>query len=114
MTPPARLRRLRHRVLPGGLHVATARSPRARFLGLAWLDPIPEDWALHLPRCRSVHTFGMRFPLDLIWLDARGAVVRVDESVPPRRFRTCLRARAVIETRGGCSGGFLAAIAPSR
>ena len=69
---------------------------------------MPSDVGLELAPCRSVHTFGMRFALDLIWLDAAGRVVRVDEAVPPRRFRTCLRARSVIETRGGCSAAFLA------
>ena len=110
MTPPARLRRLSHRVLRGDLHVATARTPRARFLGLAWLDPIPEDWALELPRCRSVHTFWMRFPLDLVWLDADGGVVRVDEDVPPRRSRACRDARSVLETRSGQATRFVRAL----
>ena len=40
--------------------------------GLAKLDELPETLALHIPRCRSVHTFTMRFPLDLIWLDKAG------------------------------------------
>jgi uncharacterized membrane protein (UPF0127 family) len=51
----------------------------------------------------------MRFPLDLIWLDADGAVVRVDRDVPPRRHRGCARARAVIETRAGCADSFITA-----
>jgi uncharacterized protein len=55
--------------------------------------------ALLLPRCRSVHTFGMRFPLDLVWLDARGEVVRVDRGVRPWRMRSCRRARSVLELR---------------
>jgi len=33
---------------------------------------------LLIPRCRSVHTFGMRFALDLFWLDEWGRVLRVD------------------------------------
>jgi uncharacterized membrane protein (UPF0127 family) len=53
--------------------------------GLAQLDAMPERLALHIPRCRSVHTFTMRFPLDLIWLGKDGSVVRVDRAVPPRR-----------------------------
>jgi uncharacterized membrane protein (UPF0127 family) len=51
----------------------------------------------------------MRFGLDLIWLDKAGRVVRVDADVPPRRLRNCLRARSVIETRGGAADRFLAA-----
>jgi len=110
MTAPSRLARLPTRTLPGGLHVATAATPRARFLGLAWLDPIPVDWALLLPRCRSVHTFWMRFDLDLVWLDAGGRVVRIDADVPRRRNRSCRRAAAVVETRSGHGADFALAL----
>ena len=49
----------------------------------------------------------MRFPLDLIWLDKRGHVVRIDRNVPPRRFKSCLRARSVIEARAGTADAFV-------
>jgi uncharacterized protein len=45
----------------------------------------------------------MRFALDLHWLDAAGAVVRVDRAVRPGRVRACRRARAVIEVPAGRS-----------
>ena len=73
-----------------------ARTFRDRLVGLAWRREPPSEGLL-LPGTRSVHTFGMRFAIDLHWLDAAGAVVRVDRAVPPRRLRTCLRARAVLE-----------------
>jgi uncharacterized membrane protein (UPF0127 family) len=73
-----------------------ARTFRDRLVGLAWRREPPAEGLL-LPRTRSVHTFGMRFALDLHWLDAAGGVVRVDRAVPPRRLRTCLRARGVLE-----------------
>jgi uncharacterized membrane protein (UPF0127 family) len=104
-----RLERLPSRALPGGLTIAEAHTRAARMKGLARLDDMPETTALHIPKCRSVHTFTMRFPLDLIWLDKRGTVVRVDPSVPPRRMKSCLKARSVIEARGGSAGAFLAA-----
>ena len=77
--------------------------------GLARLDSMPDWIALHIPRCRSVHTFTMRFPLDLIWLDKAGGVVRVDRSVPPRRLRSCWRARSVVEANAGTADAFVAA-----
>jgi len=92
---PRRLRRL-PRARLAGYDVRVARSPLARLLGLAGLRAAPGA-ALLLPRTRSVHTFGMRFALDLIWLDPDGAVVRIDRAVPPRRVRACRAARAVIE-----------------
>ena len=95
--------------LAGGLRVHDARGLRARGRGLGGLDALPADRALRIPRCRTVHTFTMRFALDLIWLGPDGAVVRVDRAVPPRRHRGCARARAVVETRAGCADRFLAA-----
>jgi uncharacterized membrane protein (UPF0127 family) len=65
-----------------------------RLRGLAFAPP---GDPLLIPRCRSVHTFGMRFPLDLYWLDADGRVIRVDLDVPPRRVRVCRAARGVWE-----------------
>jgi uncharacterized membrane protein (UPF0127 family) len=107
--PCPRLDGLPGRDLPGGLRVAEARTRAARMKGLARLDDMPAATALHIPRCRSVHTFTMRFALDLIWLDKAGRVVRIDPQVPPRRMKTCLRARSVVEARGGTADTFLAA-----
>ena len=77
--------------------------------GLAKLDALPAELALHIPRCRSVHTFTMRFPLDLIWLDRDGRAVRVDRAVAPRRMKSCLRARSVVEAGAGRADAFLEA-----
>jgi uncharacterized membrane protein (UPF0127 family) len=97
------------RTLPGGLWIAEASTRTARAKGLARLDALPPALALHIPRCRSVHTFAMRFALDLIWLDGHGRVVRVDHAVPPRRLRSCLRARSVVEAAAGTGEAFVAA-----
>ena len=56
---------------------------------------------LLIPRCRSVHTFGMRFALDLLWLDEWGQVLRVDRGVGPGRIRSCQAAAAVLEVPHG-------------
>jgi uncharacterized membrane protein (UPF0127 family) len=101
MSLPRRLRRLpRARLSPSLLascDVRCARDPLARLLGLAWLRTLPPATGLLLPRTRSVHTFGMRFALDLVWLDREGRVVRVDRGVGPWRVRGCGGARAVVE-----------------
>ena len=104
-----RLDALPGRELPGGLRVAEAHSRAARMKGLARLDEMPATAALHIPRCRSVHTFTMRFPLDLIWLGRDGEPVRVDRAVPPNRMKLCLRARSVVEANAGAADDFIAA-----
>jgi uncharacterized membrane protein (UPF0127 family) len=107
--PCPRLDALPGRELEGGLRVAEARSRAARLRGLAGLERLPRTGGLHIPGCRSVHTFTMRFPLDLIWLDRDGRPVRVDRDVPPRRMKACRRARSVVEVNAGSADAFLAA-----
>ncbi len=89
----------------------TAATPRSRLLGLVGLAALEPGQALLLPRCRSVHTFGMRFALDLIWLDAKGRVLRTDAAVAPRRLRSCRRAHGVVEAPAGSGERLAAALA---
>jgi uncharacterized membrane protein (UPF0127 family) len=114
MTPDGRLSGLERRPLPAGLTLLVAGDRRSRRRGLARLDALPAGHALLLERCRSVHTHGMRFALDLLWLDGSGALVRLDPAVAPRRVRTCLQARAVIEAAAGDGERFAAALAAQR
>ena len=53
------------------------------------------------PRCRSVHTFGMSFPIDVIFLDRHGWPIDIRRGVGLGRVVICRRAAAVIETRAG-------------
>jgi uncharacterized membrane protein (UPF0127 family) len=80
-----------------GREVRVARGPRARFQGLACLECEEAGEGLLIPRCSSVHTFGMRFALDLYFLGGAGEVVALRLGVPRRRLLFCGRARAVLE-----------------
>jgi uncharacterized protein len=95
--PPARrLRSLpRRRVL--GSEVPVAVGFRARLFGLAGLRRRDAGPGLLIPRCASVHTFGMRFELDLVFLDRHGGVLAVRRRVVPGRVVSCRGARAVLE-----------------
>jgi uncharacterized membrane protein (UPF0127 family) len=110
MTAGDRLVQLERRALPDGLTLLVAGDRRSRRRGLAHLDALPAEHALLFERCRSVHTIGMRFALDLLWLDGDGALVRLDRDVGARRLRTCLRARSVVEARAGEGERFAAAL----
>ncbi len=80
-----------------GVRVPTATGRRARLLGLALLDRDEAGPGLLIPRCRSVHTFGMRFALDLVFLDAAGTVVDLRLAVRPARIARRRDAATVLE-----------------
>ena len=99
MTAIAHPRRFRR--LPTA-QVAFHRVPVAvtllsRLLGLAMLRPERAGEGLLIPRCRSIHTFGMRFPLDVTFLDAEGDVISVRARIPRRRIVREARADSVLE-----------------
>lgn len=90
-----------------GFEVPLAATPRSRLLGLAFLDLEVAPAGLLLPRCRSIHSFGMRFSLDVVFLDRDGNPLDVVEDLAPRRFAFCRHAASVLELKGGtfCSRG---------
>ena len=112
MTRADRFAGLERVALADGLTLMIAGDRRSRRRGLAHLDAdaLEAGCALGFARCRSVHTIGMRFALDLVWVDADGGVVRLDRAVGPRRMRTCLAARGVVEAPAGEGERFAAAL----
>jgi uncharacterized membrane protein (UPF0127 family) len=80
-----------------------ADDRRARRHGLLGRDGV--DGALLLPACRSVHTFGMGFPIDVALCAANGRdelVVRTVRTLRPGRFTAPrLHTNAVIEAEVG-------------
>jgi len=91
-----RLRRLPTTTVLDG-EVPVAIGVLARLLGLAWLDRDKAGSGLLIPRCASVHTFGMRFALDLVFFDHDGRPRSVRRGVVPRRVVSDRGAAAVLE-----------------
>lgn len=79
------------------LEVARTRSERRR--GLLGRDDLAG--ALLIERCRCVHTIGMRFDIDVLFLDRQRRVVDVVRMAPGRIGRPRLRARSVVEAQAG-------------
>jgi uncharacterized membrane protein (UPF0127 family) len=67
-----------------------------RLVGLSWQKKIP-DKPLLFRNCLSIHTFGMFFLLDLVWLDADYCVIRIDRNICPGAMRSCSDAKHVME-----------------
>ena len=72
---------------PRGLRLRTRvpESRRERMRGLIGREPLPPNEAMLMERARSVHTFGMSFPVAAALLDDR-FVVRSVVCLPPRRL----------------------------
>lgn len=97
---PLRLRGL-PRADPFGLIVPVAETPLSRLLGLALLDRQAAGPGLLIPRCRAVHTIGMRFRLDVLFLDTGGRVIEARRAVRPGRLLICRTAASALELPAG-------------
>ncbi|MFB7824048.1 DUF192 domain-containing protein [Streptomyces hydrogenans] len=84
--------------------VEVAASYRARRRGLLGRDGIAG--ALLLTPANSVHTFGMRFPIDVAYLDLRLRVLAVVTMRPGRLGLPRPRARHVLEAEAGAMAGW--------
>ncbi|MFB0616656.1 DUF192 domain-containing protein [Streptomyces sp. AGS-58] len=81
-----------------------AASYRARTRGLLGRDSV--DGALLLSPASGVHTFGMRIPIDVAYLDRRLTVLAVRTMPPGRLGLPRLRARHVLEAEAGAMAGW--------
>jgi uncharacterized protein len=88
-------------------HLATEMSIAgthwSRFRGLMWTDAVkfPAGRGLWIVPCRGVHTFGMRFPIDVIYLDGNRIVVHIENRLKPWRVAPVkMRAASVLELPG--------------
>jgi uncharacterized membrane protein (UPF0127 family) len=78
-----------------------ADSPLPRMRGLLGKRDLRSNEGVLLRPAGSVHTFFMRFPIDIVFLDRDGRVLRIAESVRPWRTAAARGAKAVLELRAG-------------
>ena len=81
------------------IEVAGRRPERRK--GLLGRADLPEGGGLWIVPCEAVHTFGMRFPIDLVYLDRHMRVKKVRSDVGPWRMSGCLTAHSVLELPAG-------------
>ncbi|MEZ2299505.1 DUF192 domain-containing protein [Variovorax sp. RCC_210] len=83
----------------GPVRVAERGWDRTR--GLLGRPRISGSEGLLITRCSSVHTVGMRYAIDVVFLDRHGCVARVVEGLNPMRMAICLGAASVLELAAG-------------
>lgn len=86
---------------PVATHVETAFSSADRKRGLLGREGLAPGQALVIAPTSLVHTFAMRFPIDILFASRDGRVLKISSAVPPRRIAGSLRAFAVVEMAAG-------------
>lgn len=88
-------------VVPEPLRLHRALSFRARLSGLHARPRLSGQQGLWLSPCRAVHTFGLAYEIDVVFLDAGLRVLKIVPSLKPGRIAFCLYASSVVELPGG-------------
>lgn len=88
---------------PLATHLEGAFDSASRRRGLLGREGLAEGSALIIAPCQAVHTFRMRFPIDIVFADRQGRVVHVRSDVGARRLAGAWRAFAVIELPAGAA-----------
>ena len=78
-----------------------AGNSRARKKGLIGRDNLAPGHALVIAPSQGVHTFGMRFPIDIVAIDRQGRVVKIRPNVGPNRLVFAWSAFAMLELNVG-------------
>jgi uncharacterized membrane protein (UPF0127 family) len=78
-----------------------ADSSRKRRVGLLKHANLPAGQGLWIAPCEGIHTFGMKFPIDVIFLDSRKRVLKTRSDMGPRRIALCLMGHSVLELPAG-------------
>lgn len=89
----------RHTELASRTTVADSGATRRK--GLLGRIGLETGEALWIVPCEAVHTFRMRFALDLVFVDRKLRVRKVKSNVSPWRIAACLSAHSVIELPAG-------------
>jgi uncharacterized protein len=85
------------------IHLRLAATHWSRFRGLMATDVVrfPAGEGLWIVPCHGVHTFAMRFPIDVVYLDGDKVVVHMEENLKPWRVAPVrMRAASVLELPG--------------
>ncbi len=81
--------------------IEVADRGRRRRKGLLGRSGLATGEGLWIVPCEAVHTFGMQFAIDLVYLDRRNRVVKTRSHVRPGRISACLSAHSVVELPSG-------------
>ncbi|WP_282109890.1 DUF192 domain-containing protein [Shewanella algicola] len=82
-------------------NVIYANKTVSRLKGLLGQRSLTMQQGLLIAPCNSVHTFGMKFDIDVVFLDKNNKVVKIKTSVKPARMTSCFGSKKVLELASG-------------
>ncbi len=89
----------RNTLLADAADVANTSTKRRQ--GLLKHTSLPKGEGLWISPCEAVHTFFMKFPIDIVYLDKKKRVRKIRPSMPQWRLSACLKAHSVLELPAG-------------
>jgi uncharacterized membrane protein (UPF0127 family) len=89
----------RNAQIASSVEVADSGARRSR--GLLGRKGLAAGEGLWIVPCEAIHTFGMQFSIDLVYLDREYRIRKIRKNVPPWRLSACLQAHSVIELAAG-------------
>lgn len=78
-----------------------ADSSRKRRTGLLKHTSLPAGEGLWIAPCEGIHSFRMKFAIDVLFLDRRRKVLKIRHEMVRGRISLCLRAHSVLELPAG-------------
>jgi|SRR5579875_290137 len=82
-------------------YVRVAGDSASRRRGLLGVSKIEHGAGLWIAPSEAIHTFGMKFAIDVVFLDRQFRIRKLVERLRPRRIAVCLSAASVLELRAG-------------
>ncbi len=83
--------------------VSSACNFIQRAAGLIFRKQLFVNEVFHIKPCNSVHTFGMKYAIDVVYLDNTGVVLKIIKKMQKRRISWCFKAHSVLEFQSNAS-----------
>ena len=86
-----------------GFEVLKANNFIERASGLLFIKKLSPHEVFYIQPCNSVHSFGMKYMIDIVYLDRVGMVLKIIKNMKARRINWCLKANSVLEFESGAT-----------
>jgi uncharacterized protein len=83
------------------LHICYANNFFSRLRGLLFAPALSAGYGLVIAPCNSVHTIGMTYAIDIVFMSSQGLILQINPALKPWRMARCGKAKLVLELASG-------------